>query len=66
MKVIVNNLKNETIVKCPSCQSIFSYDDYDVIVAYGRLPVVECPCCKKYNDCDEYEEIDITKTDAKG
>ncbi|MBQ7798066.1 MAG: hypothetical protein IJ371_02980 [Clostridia bacterium] len=66
MKVIINNMKNEIIVKCPRCQSIFSYDEGDVLVAYGRLPAVECPCCKNYNDCYEYEEIDITKIESKG
>ena len=66
MKVIINNMKNEIIVKCPSCKSIFSYDKDDILYSYSRHSMVECPCCKKYSELDEYDEVDITKIESKG
>ena len=56
MRIIKDETKNETIVKCPSCKSIFSYTQYDVD---DKFPPAElrCPCCDTKHIIWEYLEV---------
>ncbi len=50
MRVIENKVKdrNEKIVECPDCKSIFGYVYSDVRVG-SEAYYVTCPCCNKNN-----------------
>ena len=59
MKVIKNNYNKEITVKCPNCESIFSYDDKeDVYQDASCEDVLRCPCCKEQNKVMFFEELE--------
>lgn len=57
MKIIRDNTKNETIVTCPKCKSIFIYTDDDLNTDEQGLPKVICPCCNEEEICWNLTEL---------
>ena len=59
IRVILDKTKNEYIVKCPNCSSIFSYGIGDGEESPNDpIPVIKCPCCNKNYYCYEYKGVD--------
>lgn len=57
MRIIRNNCINENIVKCKKCNSIFTYNEDDIINNWVTCEII-CPCCHTKGALWEFDDID--------
>ena len=61
MRTIIDRTK-ENIVKCPKCDSIFTYEDKDLKSIEGSC-YLKCPCCNYDSDCWKFKDINLVTND---